>query len=113
MSHATFRSIRRSVLIASMTFVVVSLSSMISTRAHQEATCCLDPCTTSTGGVSCGCHPICNTSYLTQTIYYSHYCNPIESMDNCARGNCFMYDLYDEKNVCNIQCCSDDFSECI
>lgn len=113
MSHNRFRSIRRYILIATTTFVAVCLSSMMSLRAHEQATCCTDPCTTTTGGVSCGCHPICNTETMHNVIYYFNPdCKQFGDSDNCARGNCYMFDLYDAQGKCTVQCCTDDWAEC-
>lgn len=109
MSRSAFLALRRAVLIASCSFIVVFLTSMSSMRAHEQATCCADPCTVG----PCGCHPICDITYHNVVFYYSSACTPIEDADNCARGNCFLYDLPDEKGMCTVQCCADDWSECI
>ena len=110
MSRVTFTFIRRAVLIASTTFVAVYISSMIAVRAHEQATCCADPCSTSWPGGGCGCAAPCGISQHNHVWYYSGSCNPIEDMDNCVRSNCFVYDLVGDQ--CSAQCCADDMAEC-
>lgn len=112
MSRHKFELVRRAVLIMSTAFAAVYLSSMIAVRAHEQATCCLDPCSTWQGtSTPCQCNGPCGYSEHNHIFYFNPDCNPIEDEDTCVRGNCFLYD--DLGAGCNVQCCADDFSYCL
>jgi hypothetical protein len=96
-----------------LSFSVTLMIAGVALSAHERATCCNDPCTTSTGGVSCGCNFICDVQFSNCVHYYTGDCSPVDGGgNNCFRCNCTFKDSNEPKGSCDFFCCGDDSAEC-
>jgi hypothetical protein len=98
------------------TATVVALSTQA--EAHDEATCCSDPCE-----LFEVCKPNCPyPCYIheeAEVFYYADECDPQHKgeEDRCRRVVCFYFTKINSEGPCNssnwAQCCSDDSALCI